>query len=108
MYRRWDDDPSKRPNYLELADILISNDHYVNVGFFEANLNRERINKSHEQKLLQSLYNCHPQSRYISRHIYTLYELQDLLKDIKSEIYLNLCTYDMDSEESSKCINSEP
>ncbi|CAG8448444.1 10116_t:CDS:2 [Diversispora eburnea] len=64
--------------------------------------NKKRMNKSHEQKLIRSLYNIHPQSYYISRHIYTLYELQDSLEDIKSGKCAdpNLCTYDMDSEES--------
>ncbi|CAG8515128.1 4199_t:CDS:2 [Diversispora eburnea] len=63
--------------------------------FFYADENRGKMNKSHEQKLLQSLYNFHPQSCYISSHIYTLYELQDSLEDIKS----GKCA---DSEESSK------
>ncbi|RHZ82484.1 hypothetical protein Glove_109g163 [Diversispora epigaea] len=107
MYRCWDDDPSKRPNSRELNDIISSWSSYEE--FSDADLNRERINKSHEQKLLQSLYNFHPQSCYISRHIYTLYELRDSLEDIKSGkcADLNLCTYDTDSSESSKCIDLE-
>ncbi|CAG8439742.1 6494_t:CDS:2 [Diversispora eburnea] len=60
-----------------------------------------------EQKLLRSLYNFHPQSCYISRHIYTLYGLQDSLEDIKSGKYPNLYTHDMDSKKSSKCIDLE-
>ncbi|CAG8492771.1 7242_t:CDS:2 [Diversispora eburnea] len=64
--------------------------------------NRKIMNKSHEQKLFRSLYNFHPQSRYISRHIYTLYELQDSLEDLKSGKCsdLNLYTYDMNSNNS--------
>ncbi|RHZ82478.1 hypothetical protein Glove_109g249 [Diversispora epigaea] len=98
MYRCWDDDPSKRPNYQELADIVFSGNH--DEEFVEADLNRERINKSHEQKLLRSLYSFHPQSCYISRDIHTLYELQDSLEDIKSGKCAdpNLYTYDMDSK----------
>ncbi|RHZ58675.1 hypothetical protein Glove_372g80 [Diversispora epigaea] len=78
--------------------------YYVEEEFLNTDLNRDRINESHEQKLLRSLYNFHPQSRYISRYIYTLYELQDLLEDIKSGKCAdpNLYTYDMDSEGSSK------
>ncbi|RHZ82488.1 hypothetical protein Glove_109g173 [Diversispora epigaea] len=106
MYQCWDDNPSKRPTAYELIDIYPWNSYEEVV---EADLNRQRINKSHEQKLLQSLYNFHPQSRYISRHIYTLYELRDSLEDIKSGICAdpNLYTYDMGSEESSKRMDLE-
>ncbi|RHZ62270.1 hypothetical protein Glove_341g23 [Diversispora epigaea] len=108
MYQCWDDDPSKRPTAHELTDIIyLWNSYYINEEFVDADDNRERMNKSHEQKLLRSLYNFHPQSRYISRHINTLYELQDSLEDIKSGKCAdpNLYTYDMDSKESSKCID---
>ncbi|RHZ82489.1 hypothetical protein Glove_109g205 [Diversispora epigaea] len=86
MYRCWDDDPSKRPTAHELNDILYlwKIDSPNDENFYEAYLNRKRINKSHKQKLFRSLYNFHPQSCYISRDIHTLYELQDSLEDIKS------------------------
>ncbi|RHZ82553.1 hypothetical protein Glove_109g358 [Diversispora epigaea] len=72
--------------------------------FNDADKNRRLFNKSHELKLLQSLHNFHPQSCHTSRHIYTLYELQDSIEDIKSGKCAdpNLCTYNIDSEESSK------
>ncbi|RHZ82535.1 hypothetical protein Glove_109g225 [Diversispora epigaea] len=108
MYRCWDDDPSKRPTTREINSIIYTQYSYdVEKEFFDANLNRERMNKSHEQKLLRSLYNFHPQSCYISREICTLYKLQDSLEDIKSGKCAdpNLYTYYIDSEESSKYID---
>ncbi|RHZ82333.1 hypothetical protein Glove_109g208 [Diversispora epigaea] len=109
MYRCWDDNPSKRPTFYELANIMLPWNQYEE--FLEADRNRERINKSHEQKLLRSLYNFHPQSRYISRNIYALYELRDSLEDIKSGKCAdpNLYTCDMNSEVLSKriCIDLE-
>ncbi|RHZ58607.1 hypothetical protein Glove_372g49 [Diversispora epigaea] len=105
MYQCWDDDPFKRPTAHELTGIIyIWNTYGIFGEFLDADLNREKMNKSREQKLLLSLYNFHPQSRYIGRHIYTLYELRDSLEDIKSGKCAdpNLYTYDMDSEESSK------
>ncbi|RHZ82296.1 hypothetical protein Glove_109g250 [Diversispora epigaea] len=95
MYRCWDDDPSKRPNSYELTNIIYS--WNINEEFVDVDLDRERMNKSHEQKLLRSLYSFHPQSCYISRNIHTLYKLQDLLEDIKSGRCAdpNLYTYDM-------------
>ncbi|CAG8597047.1 1188_t:CDS:2 [Diversispora eburnea] len=59
--------------------------------FFNADLKRNGMNKSHKQKLLRSLYKFHPESCYVSRNIYTLFELQDSLEDIKSGKYPNLC-----------------
>ncbi|RHZ82476.1 hypothetical protein Glove_109g247 [Diversispora epigaea] len=94
MYQCWDDNPLKRPTLHELSefsDMLWNN---VFLEFNDADKNRRLMNKSHELKLLQSLHNFHPQSCYTSRHIYTLYELQDSLEDIKSGKCAdpNLCT----------------
>ncbi|RHZ82537.1 hypothetical protein Glove_109g228 [Diversispora epigaea] len=108
MYRCWHDDPSKRPTAQEISDIIYLRYSYnIEEEFLDGDLNRERMYKSHEQKLLRSLYNFHPQSCYISREICTLYKLQDSLEDIKSGKCAdpNLYTYYIDSEESSKCID---
>ncbi|RHZ58672.1 hypothetical protein Glove_372g84 [Diversispora epigaea] len=104
MYQCWDDDPSKRPTTSELTNYLWSIFREL-----EANDKRKIMNKSHEQKLLRSLHKFHPQSCYISRHIYTLYELQDSLEDIKSGKCAdpNLYTYDMNSKDSTKYIDLE-
>ncbi|RHZ55701.1 hypothetical protein Glove_411g11 [Diversispora epigaea] len=100
----WDDDPFKRPTINELPF-----GNYICDEFLDADDNREIMNKSHEQKLIQSLYNFHPQFCYIIRPIYTLYGLKDSLEDIKFEkcaatftfINPNLHTYDIDFEELS-------
>ncbi|RHZ77110.1 hypothetical protein Glove_185g49 [Diversispora epigaea] len=85
MYQCWDDDPSKRPTTDELSDIIYlwkSSNIYEEFKYVESN--KKRMNKSHKKKLLRSFYNFHPQSCYISRNIYTLYELKNSLEDIKS------------------------
>ncbi|CAG8605436.1 3146_t:CDS:2, partial [Diversispora eburnea] len=79
MYQCWDDDHSKRLTARQLNNII-----QITFIFYMLMIIKKRMNKFHEQKLIQSLYNIHPQSCYISRHIYTLYELRDSLKDIKS------------------------
>ncbi|RHZ86566.1 hypothetical protein Glove_49g26 [Diversispora epigaea] len=91
MYQCWDDDPSKRPTTQELNDVLLDlcnrfayNSNDIVREFFDAEDNLEELNESDRRKLLQSINNFHPQSCYISRHIFTLYELQDSLEDIKS------------------------
>ncbi|RHZ86645.1 hypothetical protein Glove_48g84 [Diversispora epigaea] len=78
MYQCWDDDPSKRPTARELYS------WNTNIFADDSDDNIAMLNKFQEQKLLQSLYNFHSQSRYVSRNIYTLYGLQDSLEDIKS------------------------
>ncbi|RHZ48356.1 hypothetical protein Glove_552g6 [Diversispora epigaea] len=85
LYQCWDDDPSKRPTTREVINTIIfwkiSN---VIEKFIDAYDNRERMNKSHKQKLDRFLSKFHPQSFYNSRHIYTFSELQDSLEYIKS------------------------
>ncbi|RHZ75877.1 hypothetical protein Glove_208g125 [Diversispora epigaea] len=78
MYKCWNDDPSKRPTAHELNNLLQDFD------YSDAEDNIEIMNTSHSQKLLGSLNKVHPQSCYTDRRIFTLYELQDLLEDIKS------------------------
>ncbi|CAG8458759.1 3554_t:CDS:2 [Diversispora eburnea] len=94
--------------YCDLDD-LDSSYVLIDPEFLDADDNREIMNKSREQKLLRSLHIFHPQSCYIGRRIYTFYELRDSLEDIKSGKCAdpNLYTYNMDSEESSMCIDLE-
>ncbi|RHZ71335.1 hypothetical protein Glove_259g34 [Diversispora epigaea] len=85
LYQCWDDDPSKRPTTREVIDTIISwKISNVIEEFIDADDNREKMSRSHEQKLYRSLSKFHPQYYCTSKYIYTLYELQDSLEDIKS------------------------
>ncbi|RHZ44138.1 hypothetical protein Glove_756g24 [Diversispora epigaea] len=96
MYRCWSDDPSKRPTSTELSDLFydvaLSLYGYImhnNVmqQLEIADENQKNTSKSQKQELFElSPYSSksHPQSCYISRHIYTFHGLRCLLEEIKS------------------------
>ncbi|RHZ84244.1 hypothetical protein Glove_84g10 [Diversispora epigaea] len=96
MYRCWSDDPSERPTAIELSNLfwdvlekLLFNqvDNNVMQQLQMAEENQENTSKFQKQELFElfSYSNkLHPQSCYISRYIYTLHGLHDLLEEIKS------------------------
>ncbi|RHZ83961.1 hypothetical protein Glove_86g78 [Diversispora epigaea] len=95
MYRCWSDDPSERPTADELtilfrgiSDKLIN--YIMNDDVMQqleiADENQKNISKSQKQELFELFSyssKLHPQSCYISRYIYTLHGLHDILEEIK-------------------------
>ncbi|RHZ46346.1 hypothetical protein Glove_624g35 [Diversispora epigaea] len=96
MYRCWSDDPSERPtadelvySFYEILDKLSDNivDNNVMRQLEIADENQRNTSKSQKQELFELFSHSNklnPQSYYISRYIYTLHGLHDLLEEIKS------------------------